>query len=237
MVSCHLGNSREAQITTLFSGLDHAYRALFNTIQHPQGEENASGSGDNAVYPPSPCSSYDYSKKYCRWCNPCCGSSGCSKYCKKKRKKKISFRRRCTVPGETAITGRCVKEIKKWAHKNLMRFNKVTCKVLHFSWGNPTYNYRLWEELTERSPTEKDLGVLIEKKQDGQQYPELHQSRSSQQGEEGESPPLLWPCEAPSGVLCPGRGSSTGKMQTCLRGSRVPWRRSTGRSTSPGRKA
>ena len=43
-VCCHPGNSREIQITAMSWGLAHAYQALFNTIQYPQGEEKASGS-------------------------------------------------------------------------------------------------------------------------------------------------------------------------------------------------
>ncbi|KAK4826194.1 hypothetical protein QYF61_006138 [Mycteria americana] len=45
-VCCHPGNSRETQITATCWGLAHAYRALFNTIQYPQGEEKVSGSDD-----------------------------------------------------------------------------------------------------------------------------------------------------------------------------------------------
>ncbi|KAK4810602.1 hypothetical protein QYF61_007339 [Mycteria americana] len=36
-VCCHPANSRETQITAMCWGLAHAYRALFNTIQNPQG--------------------------------------------------------------------------------------------------------------------------------------------------------------------------------------------------------
>ena len=42
---------------------------------------------------------------------------------------------------------------------------------------------------------------------DGQQYPGLHQKRGDQQGDRGDRPPLLYPCEAPSVALSPGLGS------------------------------
>ena len=48
-VCCHPGNSRETQITARCWGLAHAYRALVNTIQNPQGEEKASGSDNKAT--------------------------------------------------------------------------------------------------------------------------------------------------------------------------------------------
>ncbi|KAK4828782.1 hypothetical protein QYF61_000807 [Mycteria americana] len=47
-VCCHPGNSRETQITAMCWGLAHTYRALFNTIQNPEGEEKVSGS-DNKM--------------------------------------------------------------------------------------------------------------------------------------------------------------------------------------------
>ncbi|KAK4806960.1 hypothetical protein QYF61_027327 [Mycteria americana] len=39
----------ETQITAMCWGLAHAYRALFNTIQNPQGEEKFSGSEDKTT--------------------------------------------------------------------------------------------------------------------------------------------------------------------------------------------
>lgn len=61
---------------------------------------------------------------------------------------------------KTFFTEKDLDTPKKWAHENVMKFNKAKYKVLHFSWGNPRYVYRLREELIENSPEEKALAQL-----------------------------------------------------------------------------
>ncbi|GAB0176921.1 mitochondrial enolase superfamily member 1 [Grus japonensis] len=53
---------------------------------------------------------------------------------------------------------------KDWANKNLMKFNKDKCKVLHLGKHNPGVQHRLGSTQLGSSSVERDLGVLVDSK-------------------------------------------------------------------------
>uniref|UniRef100_A0A8B9V0B7 Reverse transcriptase domain-containing protein n=1 Tax=Anas zonorhyncha TaxID=75864 RepID=A0A8B9V0B7_9AVES len=66
------------------------------------------------------------------------------------------------MPEGCAAIQQDLDRLERWAGSNQMRLNESKCRVLHLGRNNHMYQYRLGDDLLERSSVEKDLGVLVD---------------------------------------------------------------------------
>ncbi|GAB0207557.1 mitochondrial enolase superfamily member 1 [Grus japonensis] len=68
------------------------------------------------------------------------------------------------TPEGCAAIERDLDRLENWAKRNLMKFNKGKCRVLHLGRNNLKHQYKSGVDLLGSSSAEKDLGVLVDNK-------------------------------------------------------------------------
>jgi len=68
------------------------------------------------------------------------------------------------TPEGCAAIQRDLDRLESWEERNLMKFNKGKCRVLHLGRNNPLHQYRFRADLLESSSVERDLVVLVDDK-------------------------------------------------------------------------
>lgn len=67
-----------------------------------------------------------------------------------------------TLEGKDAIQTD-LHRLERWAHANLVKFNKTKCEVLHLGQSNPQHKYKLGREWIEGSPEAAKILLALSK--------------------------------------------------------------------------
>ena len=57
-----------------------------------------------------------------------------------------------------------LNRLERWAERNLLKFHKGNCRILHLGRNNLRYQYGLQAQLLESSSAKKGLSVLVDNK-------------------------------------------------------------------------